>query len=103
MPCHTIPYHAPNDANAALTPPSPGTTWMQEILTLLFSHGDAHPAKTIPNWERAPWLEQIYFRGALRDTAAPRLITTHLPARVLGPALQRSKAKVRRGSWDILG
>ncbi|XP_040471080.1 sulfotransferase 2B1 isoform X2 [Falco naumanni] len=81
-------------AGAALTPTSPGTTWMQEILTLLFSRGDVLPAKTIPNWERAPWLEQIYFRQVLQDTAARRLITTHLPARVLGPALQHSKAKV---------
>ncbi|RLV92443.1 hypothetical protein DV515_00013780 [Chloebia gouldiae] len=67
---------------------------MQEILTLLFSLGDARPAKTIPNWERAPWLEQIYCREALRDTETPRLLTTHLPAHVLAPALQRSKAKV---------
>ncbi|NXL87848.1 ST2B1 Sulfotransferase, partial [Alectura lathami] len=74
--------------------PSPGTTWMQEILTLLYSRGDARPAKTIPNWERAPWLEQIHFRSALRDSAAHRLITSHLPARVLAPLLQRSKAKV---------
>ena len=72
---------------------------MQEILTLLFSRGDVLPAKTIPNWERAPWLEQIYFRQALQDTATRRLITTHLPARVLGPALQHSKAKVR-WVWD---
>ncbi|NXE16922.1 ST2B1 Sulfotransferase, partial [Lophotis ruficrista] len=71
-----------------------GTTWMQEILTLLFSRGDAVPAKTIPNWERAPWLEQIYFRDALQDAAPRRLITTHLPARVLAPALRHSKAKV---------
>ncbi|KFP12424.1 Sulfotransferase family cytosolic 2B member 1, partial [Egretta garzetta] len=60
---------------------------------LLFSRGDVLPAKTIPNWERAPWLEQIYFRDALQDTATPRLITTHLPARILAPALQQSKAK----------
>ncbi|KFV41399.1 Bile salt sulfotransferase, partial [Gavia stellata] len=86
-PCRVVP--------AALTPTSPGTTWMQEILTLLFSRGDVLPAKTIPNWERAPWLEQIYFRDALQDTAAHRLITTHLPAHVLAPTLQRSKAKVR--------
>ncbi|KGL97503.1 Sulfotransferase family cytosolic 2B member 1, partial [Charadrius vociferus] len=83
-----------------LTATSPGTTWMQEILTLLFSHGDALPAKTIPNWERAPWLEQIYFRDALQDTAAQRLHTPHLPARVLAPALQQSKAKVRGGRRD---
>ncbi|OXB65073.1 hypothetical protein ASZ78_008356 [Callipepla squamata] len=77
-----------------VTYPKSGTTWMQEILTLLYSRGDAQPAKTIPNWERAPWLEQIHFRSSLRDTATQRLITSHLPARVLGPRLQGSKAKV---------
>ncbi|XP_031471427.1 sulfotransferase 2B1-like isoform X2 [Phasianus colchicus] len=77
-----------------VTYPKSGTTWMQEILTLLYSGGDAQPAKTIPNWERAPWLEQIHFRSSLRDAAMHRLITSHLPARVLGPRLQGSKAKV---------
>lgn len=91
MPCHAMPWCR----GPALTAASAGTTWMQEILTLLFSLGDARPAKTIPNWERAPWLEQIYCREALRDTGSPRLLTTHLPAPVLAPALQRSKAKVR--------
>lgn len=103
MPCRAGPYNGtPCRAVLCLMVASPGTTWMQEILTLLFSHGDALPAKTIPNWERAPWLEQIYFRDALQDTATHRLITTHLPARVLAPALQQSKAKVRGGagcSW----
>ncbi|XP_064375904.1 sulfotransferase 2B1 [Dromaius novaehollandiae] len=77
-----------------VTYPKSGTTWMQEILTLLYSNGDVLPAKTIPNWVRAPWLEQTYFRDTLQDTADHRLITTHLPARVLAPALQRTKAKV---------
>ncbi|KFM03355.1 Sulfotransferase family cytosolic 2B member 1, partial [Aptenodytes forsteri] len=95
VPCRAVPRGAPRGAGAALKPAYPGTTWMQEILTLLFSRGDVLPAKTIPNWERAPWLEQIYFRDMLQDTAAHRLITTHLPARVLAPALQQSKAKER--------
>ncbi|KFO63372.1 Bile salt sulfotransferase, partial [Corvus brachyrhynchos] len=93
MPCHArVPCPVVRRGPA---PPhtSAGTTWMQEILTLLFSLGDARPAKTIPNWERAPWLEQIYCREALQDTETPRLLTTHLPAHVLAPALQRSKAK----------
>ncbi|KFO77863.1 Sulfotransferase family cytosolic 2B member 1, partial [Cuculus canorus] len=95
VPYGVVPRGPLRWAGAALTATSPGTTWMQEILTLLFSRGDVLPAKTIPNWERAPWLEQIYFREALQDTTAHRLITTHLPARVLAPALQQSKAKVR--------
>ncbi|KAL2300090.1 hypothetical protein Nmel_012050 [Mimus melanotis] len=94
MVCHAMVPRPAALLGPALTPTSAGTTWMQEILTLLYSLGDARPAKTIPNWERAPWLEQIYCRQALRDTESPRLLTTHLPAHVLAPALQRSKAKV---------
>lgn len=97
IPCRAVPCPTVR-RGPALTPIPAGTTWMQEILTLLFSLGDARPAKTIPNWERAPWLEQIYCREALRDTGTPRLLTTHLPARVLAPALQRSKAKVSKDS-----
>ncbi|NXX73971.1 ST2B1 Sulfotransferase, partial [Urocolius indicus] len=88
----TFPFR-PSDVLIATYPKS-GTTWMQEILTLLFSRGDAQPAKTIPNWERAPWLEQTYARQVLQDAAPRRLLTTHLPARILAPALQQSKAKV---------
>ncbi|KAM9374069.1 sulfotransferase 2B1-like [Phaethornis superciliosus] len=86
-------HFSPTDVLIATYPKS-GTTWMQEILTLMFSRGDILPAKTIPNWERAPWLEQIYSRDALPEPAAHRLITTHLPARVLAPALRQAKAKV---------
>ncbi|XP_038224359.1 sulfotransferase 2B1-like [Dermochelys coriacea] len=76
------------------TYPKSGTTWMQEILTLIRSKGDLEPAKTIPNWARAPWLEHTYFKDMLQETGEPRLITTHLPCQVLAPALKKSKAKV---------
>uniref|UniRef100_K7GIY3 Sulfotransferase n=1 Tax=Pelodiscus sinensis TaxID=13735 RepID=K7GIY3_PELSI len=58
-----------------------GTTWMQEILTLILSKGDPESATTIPNWARAPWLEQRY-------------CSTHLPCQVLAPALRQAKTKV---------
>lgn len=48
----TFPFHPTNMVIA--TYPKSGTTWMQEILMLLFSHRDVLPVKTIPNWERAP-------------------------------------------------
>ncbi|XP_078527508.1 sulfotransferase 2A1-like [Lissotriton helveticus] len=77
-----------------VTYPKSGTTWMQEVLTLIYSKGDADLAKTIPNWVRAPWLEHTYFPDVLTYGGGPRFITSHLQYEILGPALKRSKAKV---------
>lgn len=70
---------------------------MQEIVTLVCSKGDPQLSQTIPNWVRAPWLEQYYCAAVLEasPTSPPRVITTHLPQHLLGPALQDSKAKVK--------
>ncbi|XP_062249286.1 sulfotransferase family 5A, member 1 [Platichthys flesus] len=75
--------------------PKSGTTWMQEIVTLVASRGDPHLNQTVPNWTRAPWLEHHY-SAAVLEASSPtqRTITTHLPHHLLGPALQGSKAKV---------
>ncbi|XP_053555340.1 sulfotransferase 2B1 [Bombina bombina] len=77
-----------------VTYPKSGTTWMQEILTLIYSKGDPELATTIPNWVRAPWLEHTYFKDTLSEGEGPRIITTHLPSEVLFPSLLNSKAKV---------
>ncbi|XP_058011126.1 sulfotransferase 2B1-like isoform X2 [Ahaetulla prasina] len=71
-----------------------GTTWMQEILTLIYSNGNLEPIKTLPNWARAPWLEHSYFQEQLQHIGYPRLLTTHLPQPVLAPALKKAKPKV---------
>ncbi|KAG1941416.1 sulfotransferase family 5A, member 1 [Pimephales promelas] len=76
------------------TYPKSGTTWMQEILTLVLSKGDPTTAQTRPNWARAPWLEQYYCPEVLKYSSGPRIITTHLPYHLLAPALKQSKAKV---------
>lgn len=71
-------------------PLSLGTTWMQEIITLILSRGDPRLSHTVPNWARAPWLEHHYFadlqEASLKE---PRVFTTHLPGHLLGPALQK--------------
>ncbi|XP_030621024.1 sulfotransferase family 5A, member 1 [Chanos chanos] len=77
-----------------VTYPKSGTTWMQQIVSLVSSHGDATRVQTEPNWSRAPWLEQYYFCDLLKVQQGPRLITTHLPYHLLASALQGSKAKV---------
>ncbi|KAL4613563.1 sulfotransferase family cytosolic 2B member 1-like [Arapaima gigas] len=76
------------------TYPKSGTTWMQEILTLLHNQGDETMSRTVPNWARAPWLEQFYFSEVMKMLQAPRLITTHLPYHLLAPALKDTKVKV---------
>lgn len=69
---------------------------MQELVGLVLNQGDPHLSRTVPNWARAPWLEQHYFPSFLKDlTVTPRVFTTHLPFHLLGPALQGSKTKVR--------
>lgn len=75
---------------------------MQEILTLVLSKGDPTAAQTQPNWARAPWLEQYYCPEFLKASSGPRIITTHLPYHLLAPALQHSKAKVRRWARHTL-
>uniref|UniRef100_A0A8C5DLK3 Sulfotransferase n=1 Tax=Gouania willdenowi TaxID=441366 RepID=A0A8C5DLK3_GOUWI len=74
--------------------PKSGTTWMQQIVTLICSRGDPHVSHTVPNWTRAPWLEQYYSEALMESFIKPRVITTHLPYQLLGSAVQGSKAKI---------
>ncbi|XP_069757977.1 sulfotransferase family 5A, member 1 isoform X2 [Narcine bancroftii] len=67
---------------------------MQEILTIIYSDGNVLPAKTIPNWIRAPWIEHYYCKDALMNKPDHRILTTHLPYRFLAKPLKQSNAKV---------
>ncbi|XP_010625866.1 sulfotransferase 2B1-like [Fukomys damarensis] len=90
-----------------VTFPKSGTTWMQQVLSLVFCEGHLGSIHHVPNWERMPWLEQIFF-GKLCSSlnpGQPRLLTSHLPAEALGPVLQHSKARVvymARNPKDVL-
>ncbi|XP_048402155.1 sulfotransferase family 5A, member 1 [Stegostoma tigrinum] len=88
-----------------VTYPKSGTTWMQEILTLIYSDGNQAPAKTIPNWVRTPWIEHYYCEGILQDKLDNRIITTHLPFHIISKSLKQSNAKViyvARNPMDIV-
>lgn len=68
---------------------------MQQIVTLISNKGDPHLSQTAPNWIRAPWLEQDYHANFIKASlSTPRMLTTHLPHHLLGPALQATKARV---------
>ncbi|XP_067914672.1 sulfotransferase 2B1-like [Heterodontus francisci] len=77
-----------------VTYPKSGTTWMQEILPLIYSNGDLTPVQSIPNWQRVPWLEQINGKTLLENRPSPRLITTHLPYHLMPKPFYSSNAKV---------
>uniref|UniRef100_A0A8C1RNU8 Sulfotransferase n=1 Tax=Cyprinus carpio TaxID=7962 RepID=A0A8C1RNU8_CYPCA len=89
-----FPGHMHTQDTVIVTYPKSGTTWIQEIITLVLSKGDPTIAQTKPNWARAPWLEQYYAADVLKASSGPCIITTHLPYHLLAPALQHSKAKV---------
>ncbi|XP_028736611.1 bile salt sulfotransferase-like isoform X2 [Peromyscus leucopus] len=79
-----------------VTFPKSGTTWMQQVLSLIFCGGHLWPIHHLPNWARMPWIEQTSFSSLLPklNSSWPRLLTSHLHAKALAPALMKSKAKV---------
>ncbi|XP_051024721.1 sulfotransferase 2B1-like [Acomys russatus] len=90
-----------------VTFPKSGTTWMQQILSLIFCEGDLWPIHHLPNWARVPWIEHVSFSSFLSNLNAswPRLFTSHINARGLAPALMKSKARVvymARNPKDVL-
>ncbi|KAM4834009.1 sulfotransferase 2B1-like [Thomomys bottae] len=90
-----------------VTFPKSGTTWVQQVLSLIFCEGQLWPILHLPTWSRAPWVEQVSFSRLLSqlDPARPRLLTTHLHATALAPALMKSKARVvyvARNPKDVL-
>ncbi|XP_029440624.1 sulfotransferase family cytosolic 2B member 1-like [Rhinatrema bivittatum] len=77
-----------------VTYPKSGTTWMQEILTLIYSDGDTTFSHSVPNWERVPWIEQTSAPAYLEKLSSPRLFTSHLPVHLFPKSFFQSKAKV---------
>ncbi|XP_061421262.1 sulfotransferase 2B1-like isoform X1 [Lethenteron reissneri] len=85
--------------------PKSGTTWMQEITTLILSGGDLTPVNTIPNWKRVPWVENISGKGFLENCPSPRLISTHAPYSIAPKKLKEGKGKaiyITRNPKDIM-
>ncbi|XP_076006482.1 sulfotransferase family 2, cytosolic sulfotransferase 3 isoform X2 [Genypterus blacodes] len=77
-----------------VTYPKSGTIWMQEIVPLVLNGGDLTPIQRIPNWERAPWLEETQLARVVDRLPSPRAMVTHLPYNLMPKSFFSSKAKV---------
>lgn len=83
-----------------ITYPKSGTTWTEEILSLIRAKGDVKAVGKKLIHERVPHLEVGKPLGHVRwlkNLPGPRLLATHLPLEYIPAQLRATKAKVRVG------
>ncbi|XP_067862722.1 amine sulfotransferase-like isoform X2 [Heptranchias perlo] len=74
-----------------ITYPKSGTTWMQQITSLILANGNIDSVKDKVLYERAPWVEYVVFIPNCKDS---QLITSHLNYHMAPNALKNKIGKI---------
>ncbi|XP_078577199.1 sulfotransferase 1B1-like isoform X1 [Branchiostoma floridae x Branchiostoma japonicum] len=78
-----------------------GTTWTQQIVSLVTTGSNISEVSRIPLGKRVPWLERAGLHAdappiisQLKDSPSPRLMKTHLPYNMLPKQAREGKGKI---------
>uniref|UniRef100_A0A8C4QCF3 Sulfotransferase n=1 Tax=Eptatretus burgeri TaxID=7764 RepID=A0A8C4QCF3_EPTBU len=75
-----------------VTYPKSGTTWMQNIMALVFLEGDVKPLENVVISQKVPWLEVQL--NVIQAMPSPRQISSHLPYHLMPKEIRDKSSKV---------